>query len=250
MQLMPNLTLSDCIFYARQAEMQAKQNYILHQSSEINAIQHKKPQSKLTPATVDKCPARNSTCRSCSKHGHWEKVCRKKRSVHNVNQGSPTFREEDHADFIGMISSLSNVNDIDIQKQWLVEVTVSEFNHNTDGKSLDVIGKMYASLPHRKKPYKCLVYVIKDLKLLILGRRGIVNLGIIKHDHNVLTTNAINITSVVNIECEFPLLFQEIGEFKEEIKVNVKEEVKPVALTSPRIVPIPLLPKLQNGLNR
>ncbi|GJQ78656.1 hypothetical protein Trydic_g11759 [Trypoxylus dichotomus] len=113
-----------------------------------------------------------------------------------------------------------------------------------------VIGKMHATLAHRKKAYKCLVYVIKGLKLAILGRPGIVNLGITKLGHSVLTTNAINITSVVNIERDFPLLFQEIGEFKEEIKINVKKEVKPVALTSPRIVPIPLLPKLQNELNR
>ncbi|GJQ72560.1 hypothetical protein Trydic_g1231 [Trypoxylus dichotomus] len=60
MQLIPNLMLSDCIFYPRQAEMEAKQNDILHRSSEINAIHHKKPQSRLTPGTSTSSPQRNN----------------------------------------------------------------------------------------------------------------------------------------------------------------------------------------------
>lgn len=126
----------------------------------------------------------------------------------------------------------------------------SEIISGPDGKNLCVIGKLNLNLYYsvNKKSCDVDVYVIKDLKIPILGRPGISGLSIL-HFNNSINNVSVSM-SLTNIEVEFPNLFQEIGEFKDEIEIKLKGEVKPFIQSTPRIVPIPLLDKLDKELKR
>lgn len=128
----------------------------------------------------------------------------------------------------------------------------SELISGLDGKTkkLKVFGKINVQLVYRDIVYSTLVYVLYGLKLSILGRPGIVNLEVLKFpsnkEHGVMNIEI----SKVKPKLEFPKVFQEIGEFKEEMEIKLKENVKPFVQAAPRIVPLPLLDKLKKKLER
>ena len=49
---------------------------------------------------------------------------------------------------------------------------------------------------------------------------------------------------------QFPLVFKGLGRLKDSYKIEVKKDATPFALTTPRRVPIPLLPKVKEELQR
>lgn len=120
-----------------------------------------------------------------------------------------------------------------------------------DGKTLSVLGKLNLVLtcPSNNKSCNIDVYIIKDLKMPILGRPGISCLEIIdiSKSLNCIMSKS---QSSVNISQEFPSLLKEMGEFKGEIQIRLKGSVEPYVQSSPRVVPLPLLDKLEAELKR
>uniref|UniRef100_A0A6P7G0X4 Uncharacterized protein LOC114336389 n=1 Tax=Diabrotica virgifera virgifera TaxID=50390 RepID=A0A6P7G0X4_DIAVI len=120
----------------------------------------------------------------------------------------------------------------------------SETISGPDGTKLKVLGKITERLSYPSKGKSCTfdIFVIQDLKMPILGRPGISCLEVLN-----FSINSINQTSSTNVqvEKEFPDIFNEIGNFKDEINIEVCEEAKPFVQTTPRVVPIPLLGKLE-----
>ncbi|KAJ8935648.1 hypothetical protein NQ314_012711 [Rhamnusium bicolor] len=293
LQLQHSLTLPEAILAAKQAEIQAHQNNILRQESQVSSISQKKsvyskPSVKtknnpknpsfgescqfcgLEPHEREVCPARASKCRNCSRRGHWDRVCKSRDSsgkkfikMVNTEDNNSECNEFSSADqqFLGVIS-LSHIN-VNNNNHWVVDINVNEINKQIsflvdtgadiicipqhllpknlenslwpcnesisglDGTALKVLGKLKMSLGYKDKMCTDFVYVIRDLKTPILGRPGI-----------------------VNIVQEYPLIFDLLGEFKDEISIQVNNDAKPYVQTSPRVVPIPLLSKLENELNR
>lgn len=56
--------------------------------------------------------------------------------------------------------------------------------------------------------------------------------------------------STVDVKTEFPALFTEIGQFKKELEIQIKERILPFSQSVPRNVAIPLLSKLKKELDR
>lgn len=310
LQLQATLTLAEAVIAAKQAELQAQQSAIIRQetlSGQVNAVLSKKKFSqdkhwsskkKKVPEICsycglqfhirEKCPAKNSKCRSCQKKGHWDKVCHSKttaiqKTVKNVNVEECN---ETNELFLGQIK-LNN------QNQWTVDIAVKELQITTPflvdtgadvicipqrilpqefsnkcspcneiisgpvGKGINVLGKIQLTLEYCHKVCCMSVFIIKDLTLPILGRPGILKLDIINFSNNNLELakadfiNSVVVShSKINILHEYPDVFKEIGVFKDEISIKLKEDAKPFVQASPRVVPIPLLPKLKYQLDK
>lgn len=77
----------------------------------------------------------------------------------------------------------------------------------------------------------------------ILGRSAIDKLELIKVMH-------INSIKNIDVKMEFPELFKDIGEFKNEVTIRLRENAVPFAQMASRVVPIPLMPALEREIQR
>lgn len=58
------------------------------------------------------------------------------------------------------------------------------------------------------------------------------------------------INSTVQIKAKFPKIYNEMGEFKDEIELKIKSDAKLFVQSAPTSVPIPLLQKVEKKLLR
>lgn len=85
------------------------------------------------------------------------------------------------------------------------------------------------------------VYVVSGLRKPLLGRPAIEALGIVSLVEPVLRDD---------VAKRFPKLFQGLGRLKDNYTIKLRDDVKPFALTTPRRVALPLLPKVRAELQR
>lgn len=323
LQLQANLTLSDCVLAAKQAELQASQSREIRANSssdnQILALGAVKQDGSIVAGssrnsqnrgkidenkkcgfcgfpfhTRDKCPANNSTCNKCKKLGHWAKVCRsnlntKVRSVEfNCScsiEGSKHEMEKDSA-FLGSIQ-LNHLH----CREWTIPIHVSKLKKNLNflidtgaditcipmnvldrkiikslsfsnkhvtgpsGIKLNIVGTFTAVLSYLDRQFQTEVYVIKELNKPILGRPTIIHLKILQWGEGVQSIKLNDVQNNSNylindIENKFPKIFDEIGTFKTEMEIKVKEGVQPYIQSVPRVVPIPLLDPLKDEIAR
>ena len=87
------------------------------------------------------------------------------------------------------------------------------------------------------------IYVIRGLRKALLGRPAIEALQVVQQVEPV-QANKCNIVKI------FPELFQGLGRLKDNYKIQIVPEAKPFALTTPRRIAVPLLPKVKAELER
>lgn len=109
---------------------------------------------------------------------------------------------------------------------------------------LAVRGKFTANLSTPSKTTVQPVYVVADLTQGLLSRPASVALGL------VARVEAVSLTSVEAVKQQFPKLFSGLGRMEGEYKIELKADAKPFALSTPRRVPLPLLPKVKRELAR
>uniref|UniRef100_A0A8C6M7K5 Gypsy retrotransposon integrase-like protein 1 n=1 Tax=Nothobranchius furzeri TaxID=105023 RepID=A0A8C6M7K5_NOTFU len=109
---------------------------------------------------------------------------------------------------------------------------------------LAVRGKFTAKLSTPSKTTVQPVYVVADLTGGLLSRSACVALGL------VARVEAVPLTSVEAVKLQFPKLFSGLGRMEGEYKIELKADAKPFALSTPRRVPLPLLPKVKRELAR
>ncbi|XP_072377884.1 uncharacterized protein [Diabrotica undecimpunctata] len=119
MQLNDGLTLEKAIQIARQAELQDSQNRIMRQEQSVSAVKQdyrersdKRHQGYRcgycgipTCKNREKCPAKFSECRSCSRRGHWSVMCRKKavRAVKCSRSTSSSSTDDEGRDSVNQV---------------------------------------------------------------------------------------------------------------------------------------------------
>ena len=100
------------------------------------------------------------------------------------------------------------------------------------------------------------VYVVADLKQPLLGRPAIKALGLLSLSPIADRVSAVSTATGGTCDQssaakQFPSLFQPLGKFSgEPYCIRLAADVKPVALSSPRRVPIPLYQKVEDELGR
>ena len=212
------------------------------------------------------CPAKDQICHRCNKVGHFKKMCRTKGIVREV--------KTDQEEFLGAIH-VDTADTDDEGKPWTTtlelneraltfkidtgaDVTVisqSDYNAEKDGplsppskqltgpshEALDVCGQFTGQLQRNTMLTMQDVYVVKGLHKPLLGRPAIEALKI------VAFMNGIQFQEVIK---RFPQLFTGLGRLKDSYKIKLKEGAIPFALSVPRRVAIPLLPRVKEELER
>lgn len=106
-------------------------------------------------------------------------------------------------------------------------------------------GEIEASISWNDASSRQRVFLVDGLQNPLLGRPAIRALGVLPHLHEVQSD-----TTVCGIEAQFPELFNTLGQMKAVYKIKLALDAKPYALACPRRVPLPLLPKVQEELQR
>ena len=88
------------------------------------------------------------------------------------------------------------------------------------------------------------VYVVQDLHMPLIGRPAIEALGLL------VKVDVIGAEAKSHFTQLFPQLFQGLGKLQGQYHIKQKDNAQPFALTVPRRVAIPLLPKVKEELER
>ena len=108
-------------------------------------------------------------------------------------------------------------------------------------QKLDVCGQILGNLSNQFQSTQQEIYVVCGLCKALLGRPAIEALRVIQQVEPVQAHNIVKL---------FPELFQGLGRLKDSYKIQLLSEAKPFALTTPRRVAVPLLPKVKAELER
>ena len=108
---------------------------------------------------------------------------------------------------------------------------------------LETVGEFSCELKKGDRSVQETLYVVKNLTNALLGRPAIEHLGIVVRVEGVMEENK-------DITRSYPKLFNGLGLLSSPYEIRVKEDARPYALSTPRRIAIPLLPKVREELSR
>ena len=109
-------------------------------------------------------------------------------------------------------------------------------------KVLPVKGQFKATLKYGDREVTEDIYVVRRLRRALLGRPAIESLGLL------CRVNAVQSKS--ELKQRFLKLFNGLGKLEGEYRIQLRTDARPFALTTPRRVAIPMLPKVRAELER
>ncbi|XP_015747165.1 PREDICTED: uncharacterized protein K02A2.6-like [Acropora digitifera] len=221
------------------------------------------------------CPAKDARCHKCSKQGHFAKFYRAKSRVNVVSEVElEETSSSDSEVFLDEVSAnehkpwradiIVNQDCVTFKLDSGADVTVlpaSTYNKLTDkpllcktqkklyGPSryeLRCRGEFEAMLKYGPKSWKATIYVLDDLDRPLLGRIACQKLGVVAKVDEIASPER----SPGHMKRTHPKVFTGLGCMPGEYEIKLRERVTPFNLTTPRRIPIPLLPKVQAGLKR
>ena len=193
-------------------------------------------------------------------------MCRSKGSVREVIVDSD---QDSDREFLGAITHTAaavkcgwrtkiilNQQEIEVKIDTGADVTVipeSSYQQERDGpltkvneplngpsqQRLDVSGRFQGTLKWKNVETKQDIYVVRGLQTPLLGQPAIEALGVVTQVENVQKGHVIT---------QFPELFKGLGRLKDNYRIQLRSDAKPFALTTPRRVAVPLLPKVKEEL--
>ena len=211
------------------------------------------------------CPAKDATCHRCKKRGHYNQHC--------FSKAVADVMEEREAEECCDVSYLYTVN-LEQGNSWNSTISVegqqTSFKLDTgaevtvisehtlqalnpqqiqkatrklcgpDRKPLEVLGELPLTLSYKGRSCVQKVYVVKGLQRNLLGLPAITSL-------NILVPVNLVASSVPD---QYLPMFRGLGTFQESYEIKLKSGAKPLALFTPRNVPLPLRQRVQEELAR
>ena len=219
------------------------------------------------PHKREVCPARDADCHKCGKKGHYGKKC------NTMNLKAVEVEEQPYA-FLGAVSSGQERSEEDFHREVLVNGHSLEFKVDTGADVTIISEKDYRlvckdplmkpdvqlkaanQLPFKKvlgvvQAVVCFkgesslqkLYVVDSIPIPLLGKPAITAL-------QVVSVNSVNSTSYKDmIMKKFPSLFSGLGQLSEEYRIKLGSNVEPHAISAPRRIALPLLPKVKQALD-
>ena len=217
------------------------------------------------------CPAKQQRCRKCNRIGHFERACRQKIHYVEDNRVERRFHDRDDRDE-DIRNDMEKVflGAVDVQEQngyeppWKVNILVngSRVNFKIDsGADVNVMSKkQYLSLnplPELKQNRAKLDGVGGQLKNLgyfqteveYRNQKYCVDMFVVDHDSPSLMSRS--------LACEMNLIKRvddvtsSIGLMQcDPVKIHVKRDAIPYSVSTPRRIPLPMMAKVENELNR
>ena len=285
LQMDPNLMLDKAMSLARQSEAVKKQQPTVRgqvrDETSIEAIHGTRDQQKQKPSQSkpaaqphvctrcgkaplhrrSQCPAKEAVCHKCGKRGHYKSMCKSKpgtsvRTVYVDDANSDAFLGTIHSDAAGPWTTTLVLNNrsLEFKVDTGADVTVipeADYCEERDGvlraservltgagqQPLQVCGQFRGILKQNHKESQQVIYVVSGLRKPLLGRPAIE--GIVSLVEPVQTGDVVK---------EFPKLFRGLAKLKDDYTIKLRSGAKPFALTTPRRVALPLLPKVKAEL--
>ena len=219
----------------------------------------------------NKCAARNATCNKCGTIGHYGTVCMKsKHNVSNVEQlhGTAGVGEDTESEaFLGMVATDKTNDDWNI-KLWLAKIPFS-FRIDTGADVTCIPASSYTPEMGRIDSPDTVLTAAGNTRLCTTG---MVTTSITKSNgtsadlkvylveslqHPLLGQEAIKALDLIQVvramcsekfENKYKDHFTGLGNLCEPYRITLRAGAKPVALTTARHVPIPLLEKVREEL--
>ena len=205
----------------------------------------------------DACPAKGKQCNRCGKRGHFEKMCRLTKStvVHEV------VKQPDETYFCGAVNCDDtspawkvdlDLNDVKGQAIYFkldsgADVSVMSKRSHNQPRPRPTLRKVNANISSPGGPLTCIGQFIAHAT--IRGTAYSFRVIVVQNDvENLLSRGA---ASKMRLISKLDTVTEGIGCIKTEpVKLRLKEEAQPYAVTVARRVPIPLLPKVREELDR
>ena len=209
------------------------------------------------------CPAREAICHKCSKKGHYQSMCKTTNLAQIETQSdeeqflgtleqSPVTLTDNPWEVTLILNGVPVLFKIDtgadvsaisesVFKQ-LKDVTLVHSDRQLSGPSqyqLQVSGKFTATLKYGTKEAKENIFVVQKLQKALLGRPGIESLNLIAR------INTLQDEKVVKM---YPNLFKGLGTIAGQYCISLQEGAKPFAISTPRRIPLPLMPRVKQEL--
>ena len=234
------------------------------QSSAQQRQQHCTRCGKTPNHSRQQCPAKEAICHRCGKKGHYQSMCRT-----FLKQVQAVTSEASNDQFLGVVTSskshnlwnvtvMVNGNAVEFKLDTGADVNVIPEDtfktlkinalHSTDtnltgagSQPLQVCGKFEANLQYKARSSRQTVYVVSTLSKALLGKPAIESLNLITR-----------VDSVDKDSCKakYPELFTGLGSLEGEYKIKLKANSAPFALTTPRRIAHPLMPRVKEELER
>lgn len=288
--LKSDLTLEQAISFARQSEEVKNHQDIIQNKLEVLKINSKtnvtdenkklsRPKEVMTaqnfcPRCGGKahlnsynCPAWNTICSSCKGRNHFARVCRKRKSIHQIDsEMEEAFLGEINGDFeknnLWKIPILINNSLIWFKIDTGADVSVIPYGKLSPdlfhrikksdrllfgpGKiNLNVEGMIEEEIKYKDKSVVEKFYIIRDLECPLLGRPAIKAFNLVRII-NLVDSNV----GHLDVYNEFPSVFTGLGNLVEEYTICLKENAKPFALSTPRRIALPLVNKVKIEIDR
>ncbi|KAK0145431.1 hypothetical protein N1851_015677 [Merluccius polli] len=289
LQLMKDLTLAVTIETVRQSEEVASQVSMQEEATgAVHEVSHKFHKNakfrgkqrggnkgcgkcgKERHSQEENCPARESTCNTCNKVGHWSRVCRNKKAVSEVTEQQQSYSEQQRSYFLGAVSKAADGS----SEQWAVKLLVGstpvEFKIDTGadvniireetyhslrpktplepanipldspGGELQCIGQFQSTVAYKGKTHPLTAYVIRGRTVSnLLSRPLSVKMNLVRRvEETVCSTGHLQ-------------AYGEHGTLKTEpVRIQLKDNAQPYAVHTARRVPLPMLQKVREELQR
>ncbi|KAI5725500.1 hypothetical protein M8J77_016303 [Diaphorina citri] len=215
------------------------------------------------------CPAKNAKCLNCGKPGHFKVVCKQK-MVKNVNNNSERTEDnsvlqvdvpipKDNYDEWEITIKVNGV-DVNFQIDSGADVTVLPSTLLKKGfenlrpsnqplfaaghTKLNVVGCKEVTLEYDNQIHTQTVYFISGLSRALLGKPAIRTLGLFQRIHEIGFSKQIPWKKL------YADSFDKLGSIDGEYKIELNDDAKPYAITTPRTISIPLRPQIESELNR
>ena len=215
------------------------------------------------------CPAKDAKCLKCKKKGHFKVMCRS-----GGTEVDALGDSDESNTFLGVISTsdITNVGidpwkipikvngtevlfkvdtgaDVSVIPESYVKklnVTVKHTNKVLTGpckNQLSVCGSFGAQLNTGNKSADQVIYVVQGLRFPLLGRPAIEALNIVSVVQQVQI-------STDELYEKFPQVFDGLGKLDGEYHIDLKDDARPYAVTTPRRVPLPLMDRVKEELDK
>ena len=229
--------------------------------------QDKRPAKPCTRCGKDhargRCPAKDAVCHRCQRKGHYSTQCFSK-TVSEVStmEPNPAFLDAVIATQETSWKESIRLNGCNIafKLDTGAEVTAisrrtfqklhgtklekpSRLLHGPSQQDLKVVGQFSGKLSCKAKYTKQLIFVIENLRTDLLGLPAITALNLVTRVQAITGDK-------LNLQQQFPRIFQGLGNLGQEYEIQLKPGAKPHSIYTPRRIPLPLLTKVQQELNR
>lgn len=106
-----------------------------------------------------------------------------------------------------------------------------------------MVGQFSGRLLHKARSTTQHIFVVKNLRTNLLGLPAITALNLVTRVQAITGDK-------LNVQQQFPRIFQGLGNLGQEYEIQLKPGAKPHSIYTPRRIPLPLLTKVQQELNR